>query len=206
MLSSLKGSNLSNWTQKTLDSLVKQAKQLPRTCIELYKEARDSRYVQSLKEVNWNEYQLKPILIASILINIIELSSPLYINIVYTSILPSGSMSSLIVLTTFVAALMILGGWLKSVRLTLTGADGARVEHQRRLEGVSHFVQLRLTDFLRLAPGQHLQRLTSINLLRDESALQSLTTAIDLAFSMLCLLYTSPSPRDLSTSRMPSSA
>ena len=26
------------------------------------------------------------------------------------------------------------------------------------------------------------------------------------AFSMLCLLYTSPSPRDLSTSRMPSSA
>ena len=167
MLSSLRGSNLSNWTQKTLDRLVKQAKQLPGTCIELYKEARDSRYVQSLKEVNWNEYQLKPILVASILINIIELSSPLYINIVYTSILPSGSMSSLIVLTTFVALLLLLGGWLKSVRLTLTGADGARVEHQRRLEGVSHFVQLRLTDFLRLAPGQHLQRLTSINLLRD---------------------------------------
>ena len=188
MLSSLKGSNLSNWTQKTLGDQVKKVKQLPRTCVELYKEARDSRYVQSLKEVNWNEYQLKPILIASILINIIELSSPLYINIVYTSILPSGSMSSLIVLTTFVAFLMLLGGWLKSVRLTLTGADGARVEHQRRLEGVSHFVQLRLTDFLRLAPGQHLQRLTSINLLRDESALQSLTTAIDLAFSILFIL------------------
>ena len=28
----------------------------------------------------------------------------------------------------------------------------------------------------------------------------------ELAFSYVCLLYTSPSPRDLSTSRMPSSA
>ena len=30
--------------------------------------------------------------------------------------------------------------------------------------------------------------------------------AIDLGASLACLLYTSPSPRDLSTSRMPSSA
>ena len=29
---------------------------------------------------------------------------------------------------------------------------------------------------------------------------------LDYAMSVICLLYTSPSPRDLSTSRMPSSA
>ena len=180
--------NLLSRTQQKLNKLSKQAKKLPRTFDDSYKEISTSRYFLSLKRVDWNEYQIQPILIASILINIIELSSPLYINIVYTSILPSGSISSLIVLTTFLTFLILLGGWLKSVRLMLTGADGGRIEHQKRLEGVSHFLQLRLTDFLRLAPGQHLQRLTSINLLRDESALQSLTVAIDLVFSVLFVL------------------
>ena len=188
MASKLNFSTLLERSKKRLIVLLGRVRRVPLLCVELYEEARDSQYIQSLKKVDWNEYQLKPILIASILINIIELSSPLYINIVYTSILPSGSMSSLIVLTTFVALLMLLGGWLKSVRLTLTGEDGSRVEHQRRLEGISHFLQLGLPDFLHLAPGQHLKRLTSINLLRDESALQSLTTAIDLVFSLLFIL------------------
>ena len=35
--------------------------------------------------------------------------------------------------------------------------------------------------------------------------LRDVATSID-AFPLACLLYTSPSPRDLSTSRMPSSA
>jgi ABC-type bacteriocin/lantibiotic exporter with double-glycine peptidase domain len=128
------------------------------------------------------------ILIASVLINLTELSSPLYINIVYTSVLPSGSMSSLVVLTIAVVVLMLLGGWLRTVRLALTGSDGARIEHHKRLDAISHFLGLGLGDFLRVSPGGHLQRLSSINLLRDESALQSLTTAIDLGFSLLFVL------------------
>ena len=142
MASNLDFSTFSRSSKKTVVLLLERVKRVPFLCIKLYEEARDSEYIKSLRKVDWNEYQLKPILIASVLINIIELSSPLYINIVYTSILPSGSMSSLIVLTTFVALLMLLGGWLKSVRLTLTGEDGSRVEHQRRLEGISHFLQL----------------------------------------------------------------
>ena len=168
--------------------IISRAKRLTAVSLDLIREARDHRYFQSFDEIDWSEYQLQPILIASVLINLLELSSPLYINIVYTSILPSGSMSSLIVLTAAVVVLMLLGGWLKSVRLALTGTDGARVEHHKRLDAVSHFLHLGLPDFLRFAPGHHLQRLTSINLLRDESALQSLTTAIDLAFSVLFIL------------------
>ena len=42
------------------------------------------------------------------LINLLELASPLYINIVYTSVLPSGSMSSLVVMT--VVAIVVVGG------------------------------------------------------------------------------------------------
>ncbi len=158
------------------------------TSVELIDELVHHRFFQSLRDVDWSAYQLGPILIASVLINLLELASPLYINIVYTSVLPSGSMSSLVVLTVGVVVLMVLGGWLKTVRLGFTGGDGARLEHQRRLEGLAHFSQMRLSDYLRVSPATHLERLNSINLLRDESALQSLTTAIDLAFSLLFVL------------------
>ena len=159
-----------------------------RTSRELVEELVNHRFFQSLQDVDWSQYQLGPILIASVLINLLELASPLYINIVYTSVLPSGSMSSLVVMTVAVVLLMVLGGWLKTVRLGFTGGDGARLEHQRRLEGLAHFSQMRLSDYLRVPPATHLERLNSINLLRDESALQSLTTAIDLVFSLLFVL------------------
>ena len=159
-----------------------------RTNVELIQELVSHRFFQSLREVDWRQYQLGPILVASVLINLLELASPLYINIVYTSVLPSGSMSSLVVMTVAVVLLMVLGGWLKTVRLGFTGGDGARLEHQRRLAGLAHFSQMRLSDYLSASPATHLERLNSINLLRDESALQSLTTAIDLVFSLLFVL------------------
>lgn len=171
-----------------LREIARRSKRALNEAFDLVNEATSHRFFQSLCSVNWSDYQLKPILLASVLINLLELASPLYINIVYTSVLPSGAISSLVVLSVGVVVLMLLGGWLKSVRLVLTGADGARIEHQKRLEAISHFLQLGFPDFLRLAPGRHLQRLNSINLLRDESALLSLTTAIDLAFSLLFVL------------------
>jgi len=159
-----------------------------RTSVELVDELIHHRFFQSLRQVDWSDYQLGPILIASVLINLLELSSPLYINIIYTSVLPSGSMASLVVLTIAVVLLMVLGGWLKAIRLGLTGGDWARLEHQRRMQSLAHFLQMRLVDYLRVSPAAHLDRLNSINLLRDESALQSLTVAIDLIFSLLFVL------------------
>ena len=134
--------------------------------------------ISPLQETNWESYQLKPIIVASIIINILELASPLYINIVYTSILPSESVSSLIVLTLIVVTLMIINGWIKSVRLSLIGDGGARIDHKKRLEAISHFLQIDMNDFFNLSPTQHIQRLSAINVLKDESSLQSLITAI----------------------------
>ena len=78
------------------------------TSLELIEELVNHRFFQSLRDVDWSQYQLGPILIASVLINLLELASPLYINIVYTSVLPSGSMSSLVVMTVAVLMLMVI--------------------------------------------------------------------------------------------------
>ena len=54
-----------------------------------------------------------------------------------------------------------------------------------------------------VSPKQFLQYLT---VQHARKCLSSSMTVTDTAYDSGCLLYTSPSPRDLSTSRMPSSA
>ena len=157
-------------------------------CFDLLEEFITHRFFRSLGDVDWSAYQLGPLVVASLLINLLELASPLYINIVYTSVLPSGSMESLLVLSSGVVLLMLLGGWLKTVRLGLTGADGARLEHCNRLMVLDHFCRMPLDGFLRFSPAAHLERLNSINTLRDEASVQAVTTAIDLVFSLLFVL------------------
>lgn len=153
--------------------------------VQLVEEFVQHRFFRSFVKVDWSAYQLGPLVVSSLLINLLELASPLYINIIYTSVLPSGSMASLLVLTVGVVALMVLGGWLRSVRLFLIGQDGARLEHRNRLEALDHFCHMPLSSYLDLSPATHAERLNSISMLRDETTVQALTTVIDLAFSLL---------------------
>jgi ABC-type bacteriocin/lantibiotic exporter with double-glycine peptidase domain len=76
------------------------------TSFDLIEEVVGHRFFQSLRDVDWSKYQLDLILMTSVLINLLELASPLYLNIVYTSVLPSGAMSSLVVMTVAVVLLM----------------------------------------------------------------------------------------------------
>ena len=60
-----------------------------------------------------------------------------------------------------------------------------------------------------IAPDEELDGLNETDPLRDQIELDSmdfLDIVMELRKRYNCLLYTSPSPRDLSTSRMPSSA
>ena len=129
----------------------------------LAREFWDNSFFRSLGQIDWLQYQLTPILIASVLINIFELASPLYINLVYTSVLPSGSIESLALLTMGVVVLLVIAGWLKAMRLELTGGDGARIEHRKRLEALTHFTELQLKDVLKTSPSSHLLLLRLTN-------------------------------------------
>jgi len=156
--------------------------------LDLLDELTNHQFFQSLRTTDWSQYQVGLIVVSSVLINLLELASPIYVNLVYTTVLPTKALSSLTVLTIGVVMLLGLSAWLRMVRTDITGFDGARVEHQRRMEALAHFTQLRLSEYLREPPSTHAERLNSINLLRDESAIQAFTTAIDLAFSLLFVL------------------
>ena len=155
---------------------------------KLLRELFHHRYFQSLKQFSWNKYRIGQIVIASILINLLELSAPIYINIVYSVILPRRAIESLILLTILVVVLMMISVWLKIMRLDLVGEDSARVTHEKRVNAISHFVSIPIRSFLKSSPSEHISRLNSINLLKDNSALQSLTTAIDIVFSLIFIV------------------
>lgn len=120
--------------------------------LDLIEELRNHQFFTSLKDTDWSQYQVGPIVVSSILINLLELSSPIYINLVYTTVLPTKAFASLTLLTIAVVVLLCVSGWLRTVRTGLTGFDGARVEHQRRMEALAHFTQMRLGDYLKEPP------------------------------------------------------
>ena len=59
------------------DLVVRKAVNAWNTSFELVDELVHHRFFQSLQDVDWSQYQLGPILIASVLINLLELASPL---------------------------------------------------------------------------------------------------------------------------------
>ena len=74
--------------------------------------------------------------------------------------------------------------------------------------GESRFYISLQDDLMRRFQGERIESIMNkLNLPDEERIEQSMVTkSIERAQAQVCLLYTSPSPRDLSTSRMPSSA
>ena len=94
--------------QRLLASVFARLGQTLHHSFDLIEELITHHFFRSLGDVDWSTYQLGPLVVSSLLINLLELASPLYINIVYTSILPTGSMESLLVLSAGVVVLMLL--------------------------------------------------------------------------------------------------
>ena len=78
-----------------------------------------------------------------------------------------------------------------------------RVANQRNNRIIEAKIQVSFLANEISLEGMELRRLYDLPLLRSESPSFALSW---LVMHQICLLYTSPSPRDLSTSRMPSSA
>ena len=90
---------------------------------------------------------------------------------------------------------------------------GAKIEHPTHGEGVvfgtdGDFWRIYFREVGEKSIGKDYDQLTVIEAAEDLSQpdVSDIMTAMEHVLDDFCLLYTSPSPRDLSTSRMPSSA
>ena len=83
----------------------------------------------------------------------------------------------------------------------------ALAQHQAgQLQAASNLYQQILNSDPNHAEALHLLGVIAIQTSRPQDAIELIERAVSIRRDQACLLYTSPSPRDLSTSRMPSSA
>jgi len=96
---------------------------------------------------------------------------------------------------------------------TTVGLYAWHVHHERLVEVLTEPIQARIEYIRRQKPESEVAtRLRLLRLVGDQEAVAAAEKPYQEALAAAektyddCLLYTSPSPRDLSTSRMPSSA
>lgn len=124
---------------------------------------------------------------ASITINILALALPLALLQVYDRILPNEAESTLLLLMLGIGMAVVLEGFLKLGRTYISGWAGAKFEHLAGVSAVERLLMTNLADFEQEGSGVHLERLGSLNTLKDFYSGQAFLTIWDVPFAILFL-------------------
>ncbi|MEQ9198609.1 MAG: ABC transporter transmembrane domain-containing protein [Rhodospirillales bacterium] len=124
---------------------------------------------------------------ASITINILALALPLALLQVYDRILPNEAESTLLLLVLGIGMAVVLEGFLKLGRTYISGWAGAKFEHLAGVSAVERLLMTNLADFEQEGSGVHLERLGSLNTLKDFYSGQAFLTIWDVPFAILFL-------------------
>lgn len=148
------------------------------------------------KETSWSRGRAGPVgaprlepsvLWASFAINLLSLGLPIVILQVYDRILPNQAYETLAVLILSLCVVLLLDGFFRSARSYLTGWTAARFEHMTACRMVDRLLGSPLAAFESNPPGVHLDRLQSVDQLREFYAGQARLIMIDLPFVVLFL-------------------
>jgi len=127
------------------------------------------------------------LLVAALVINLLSLALPITLLQVYDRVLPHNSIPTLTLLILGVMAALMIEAILRLGRAYVSSLSAAKFEHRSSQAAVGHLLSASLTDYDKTAPGLHLQRLNSLNMLRDFYSGQAIGAVIDLPFIVLFL-------------------
>ena len=127
------------------------------------------------------------LLIAALVINLLSLALPITLLQVYDRVLPHNSMPTLTLLILGVLGALLIEAVLRLGRAYISSLSAAKFEHESSQKAVGHLLSASLIDYDKTAPGLHLQRLNSLNLLRDFYSGQAIGAIVDLPFVVLFL-------------------
>jgi ATP-binding cassette, subfamily C, bacterial LapB len=131
------------------------------------------------------------VLLASLAINLLTLALPLVILQVYDRIIPNNSRETFLVLCLGLVVVIILDGVLRSLRSRIITWAAARFEHAVSTRAVQALLKKEIIAFERSAPGTHMDRISSVEMLRDFHSGQGLINIAELPFAavFLYLIY-----------------
>ncbi|MCF8473816.1 MAG: ATP-binding cassette domain-containing protein [Emcibacter sp.] len=131
---------------------------------------------------------MRPEIIASSLfLNILSLALPMVLLQVYDRIIPNVALQTLTLLIIGLVIVLIIDVLLRTARSYLSGWIGAKYEHDMGCNAVEKILQTDLQELEKLSPGIHLDRLSSIDSVRDFYASQAGLAMVDLPFVILFL-------------------
>ena len=125
---------------------------------------------------------------ASFFINIVALALPLSMLQVYDRILPNQNTATLDLLVLGVLSAIFLEVMLRTLREGIAGLVSARFEHRGHYESLYRLLSLPMAQFEKGGSGTHLERLSSIDKLRDFHGGKMLLALADLPFVGIFLL------------------
>jgi ATP-binding cassette subfamily C protein LapB len=127
------------------------------------------------------------LLVTALVINLLTLALPITLLQVYDRVLPHSSIPTLTLLIFGVMGALVLEALLRLGRAYISSLSAAKFEHYSSQQAVGHLLAVSLTDYGKTAPGLHLQRLNSLNMLRDFYSGQAIGAVVDLPFILLFL-------------------
>ena len=147
----------------------------------------DDRGGQSIA-LDLNQRDLRIVVAATIAINLIVLAIPLYINRIYTSVVPEQAGDSLAGITVLLAAVLVLDVLLKALRAWVLTWYGASREHRLRMEAVRALLGSSVTAVRAQPLKLRLTQLRSPTVLRHQLEQQWLVRHVDVPFAVVYLL------------------
>jgi ATP-binding cassette, subfamily C, bacterial LapB len=139
----------------------------------------------------WKHYiplARKDVLLASLMINLLSLALPMLTLQIYDRIIPNQAMETMAALTIGLIVAVVLDVFLKTARAWLAAWTGARYEHRAGCIAMERVLASRLEDMEEVPAGIHIDRLTSVEPVRDFYASQASLAIVDLPFIFIFLI------------------
>ena len=127
------------------------------------------------------------ILVASLFLNVLSLALPMVLLQVYDRIIPNVALQTLTLLIFGLIIVLIIDVILRTARAYLSGWVGAKYEHEMSYRAVEKLLRADMQELGKVSPGVHLDRLSSIDSVRDFYASQAGLALVDLPFVFLFL-------------------
>lgn len=127
------------------------------------------------------------LVLASTFINLLGLALPLTLLQVYDRIIPADAAGTLSLLVIGVGVALILEALLRLGRSYVSGWMGARFEHLAGCNAMEKLLRSQVVDYEREGAGVHLERMTSLSVLKEFYAGQAVLAVCDLPFAIIYL-------------------
>ncbi|MBT5416161.1 MAG: peptidase domain-containing ABC transporter [Rhodospirillaceae bacterium] len=165
------------------------------------------------REVNWREMiasrvrrVIGELILASLVVNLFALASPLFIMTVYNKVIGQGAVGTLDVLVIGMAILYIFDFILRSIRGYVSTHTGARVDALLGNEVVHHLLHLPYSHFETTSTGMISERLRQLDTVRAFFTGQMPLILVDMAFVFVfvgALLFINPLLGIITVAAMP---